>query len=292
MTFSVSPPDKVQDRRGWRPGRGGGLTATARVVVVADGGRSRLAELSGEPPLLPRRTGPRFGPDLGAGPVDVHLVGGAAGPLGGDGLRLEVAVGAGAALCLRTVAASVALPGPDGAESRFDVVATVAAGGRLSWLPEPLIAAAGCRHRAVADVTVAGGGRLCWRDEVVCGRHGEEPGDAGVSTTIRYAGRTLLRQDLAVGPDAPGWAGPAVLGGGRAAGSLVLVEPDWTADGPPPVEVWGPGAALLPLAGPAVLASVVDADPRGVRALLDRCLADVEQVSRAARNGSSADNLD
>src|SRR5688500_13576061 len=160
----------------------GGLTATARVAVVADRGRSRLAELSGEPPLLPRRTGPRMGPRTGsrtgAGPVQVHLVGGAAGPLGGDRLRLEIEVGAGAALCLRTVAASVALPGPDGAESRLDVVATVAAGGRLSWLPEPLIAAAGCRHVAAADVTVAEGGRLVWRDEVVCGRHGEEPGDA------------------------------------------------------------------------------------------------------------------
>jgi urease accessory protein len=265
------------------------------VVVVADGGRSRLAELSGEPPLLPRRTGPSTGPSTGpragAWPVEVHLVGGAAGPLGGDRLRLEIEVGAGAALCLRTVAASVALPGLDGAESRLDMLATVAAGGRLSWLPEPLIAAAGCRHQTTADVTVAPGGRLCWRDEVVCGRHGEETGDAVVRTTIRYAGQTLVRQDLAIGPDAPGWAGPAVLGGARATGSLVVVEPGWTVDGPPPAEVWGPGA-VLPLAGPGILASAVDADPRRVRALLDRCLAEVERAPLAARNGSSADNLD
>jgi urease accessory protein len=246
------------------------MLATARVVAVADGrGGTRLAELRGQPPLVLRRTGP----PPGTGPAEVHLVGGAAGPLGGDRLRLEIEVGAGAALCLRTVAASLALPGADGAESRLDVVAAVAGGGALSWLPEPLIAAGGCRHASVAAVDVSAGGRLCWREELVCGRHGEEPGDARLSTTIRYAGRTLHRQDLAVGPSAPGWDGPAVLGGARAAGSILLVEPDWAADGPPRPAVCGAGAAMMPLTGPAVLATAVDADLRGVRARLDTLIA-------------------
>ena len=65
------------------------MRAYARVVAEADGhGGTRLVRLRGEPPLLPRRTG------TGTGPATVHLVGGAAGPLGGDELRLDIEVGA------------------------------------------------------------------------------------------------------------------------------------------------------------------------------------------------------
>ena len=86
------------------------MRATARIVAVADGrGGTRLAVLQGEVPLLPRRTG-----SAGPGPVTVHLVGGAAGPLGGDDLHLAVRVGPGARLRLRSVAATVALPGRGG----------------------------------------------------------------------------------------------------------------------------------------------------------------------------------
>src|SRR5258707_5048003 len=98
------------------------MRAAARVVAVLDArGRTRLAVLHGEPPLLPRRTGDGR----------VHLVGGAAGPLGGDDLLLSLEVGAGASLQVGTVAASVALPGRDGAPSRVRVQASVADGGCL-----------------------------------------------------------------------------------------------------------------------------------------------------------------
>jgi urease accessory protein len=83
------------------------VKAVARLVAVADAaGRTRLSLLRGEPPLLPRRTGVR--PD---GAVVVHLVGGAAGPLGGDHLALDVEVRPGAVLEIRSVAATLALPG-------------------------------------------------------------------------------------------------------------------------------------------------------------------------------------
>jgi urease accessory protein len=249
------------------------MRARARVVAEADGrGGTRLTVLRGDPPLLPRRTG-------GGSGVTVHLVGGAAGPLGGDDLRLDVEVGPGARLTVRSVAASLALPGPHGAPpSLLAVRASVAAGAGLCWAPEPLIAAAGCRHRAVADVTVAAGGRLLWRDELVCGRHGEEPGEVDTDTTVRYAGATLHRHQLAVGPRAPGWAGAAVLGGARAVGSLLLAGPGLAAPGAnassllaglPPVRAPGPACAVMALAGPGLLALVVGVDSRAVRAALD-----------------------
>jgi urease accessory protein len=196
-------------------------------------------------------------------------VGGAAGPLGGDELTVEIEVGAGARLCVRTVAASVALPGAAGDASRMLVRASVAAGGRLRWLPEPLVAAHRCDHLSDSVVDLADGAALVWREELVCGRHGERPGDARVRTTVHHGGRTLLRQEVAVGPRAPGWDGPAVLAGAGATGSLLAVDPMWT-EKPPEATLLGPDAVLLPLAGgPGVLATATGADLRVVRAALD-----------------------
>jgi urease accessory protein len=237
------------------------MRAFARIAAESDGrGGTRLAVLRGEAPLLPRQTGPRTG-----GGVTVHLVGGAAGPLRGDDLRLEIAVGAGARLDVRSVAASLALPGrPGEPPSRLEIHAEVAAGASLRWWPEPLIAAAGCHHLAVTDVRVADGGALVWRDDVVCGRHGETSGDVRTGATIRYDGATLYRHELAVGPGASGWSGAAVLGGGRATGSVVLAGPDL-----PPAGLLGGDAAIMPLAGPGMLAIAVGADIRVIRAALD-----------------------
>jgi urease accessory protein len=238
------------------------MRASAHVVAEADGrGGTRLAVLRGEAPLLLRRTGPRTG---GRG-VTVHLVGGAAGPLRGDDLSLEVEVGPGAWLDVRSVAASLALPGREGAPpSRLRINAVVAAGAVLRWSPEPLIAAAGCHHHAITHVEAADGASLVWRDDQVCGRHGESAGDVRTDTTIRYAGRTLYRHELAFGPGAPGWSGAAVLGGGRAVGSAVLAGPVL-----PVPALLGGDAAVMPLAGPGVLATAVGPDIRQVRTALD-----------------------
>jgi urease accessory protein len=233
------------------------MQAFAQVVAEADGrGGTRLAVLRGESPLLLRRTGGRSGDG-----ATVHLVGGAAGPLRGDDLRLEVTVGAGAVLTVRSVAAQLALPGRPAPASRLVIHASVA--GTLRWLPEPLIAAAGCDHHTSTTIDVTEGGELLWRDDLVCGRHAEPSGDARLDTTIRYAGRTLYRHDLGVGRHAAGWDGAAVLGSGRAVGTVVAIP------GLPGTLPASPGAALMPLAGPGVLATAVGADIRQVQAALD-----------------------
>ncbi|WKU06193.1 urease accessory protein UreD [Micromonospora sp. HUAS LYJ1] len=251
------------------------MRAVARVVAVADSrGRTVLRELRGESPLLLRQAAAEDGVPT------VYVVGGAAGPLAGDDLRLSVEVGPGAAVRVRTVAASVALPGPAGAVSRMRVDAVVHRGGTLDWLPEQLVASAGCDHVAESRVTLAEGARLLWREELVCGRYGEPAGDVVVATSVDHAGRPLLRQSLAVGPAAPGWAGPAVLGGATATGSLLVVGPA-AASGPATVDgggqprgrvlPTGPGAsaAWLPLAGgPAALLTATAADAHTLRTLL------------------------
>jgi urease accessory protein len=250
------------------------MRAEARIVAEADGrGGTRLAVLRGESPLLLRRTGPRTGDD-----VTVHLVGGAAGPLRGDDLRLDLEVGPGARLTVRSVAAQLALPGrPGGPASRLAIRATVGAEATLRWLPEPLIAAAGCDHRAITRVEVAEGGTLLWRDDLVCGRHDEPSGDVHTDLAIRYAGSTLYRHELTIGAGAPGWSGAAVLGGGRAVGSLVLAGPDL-----PTAALLGGDAALMPLAGPGLLASAVGQDIRQVRAALDPLCAEQHRLQPIA----------
>ncbi|MEV6301698.1 urease accessory protein UreD [Actinoplanes sp. NPDC051861] len=234
------------------------MRARARVVAETDTrGNTRLAVLHGESPLLLRRTGART--TTGA---TVHLVGGAAGPLRGDDLHLDIEVGPGAELEMLSVAAQLALPGRPAPASRLLVTARVASGATLRWLPEPLIAAAGCDHIAVTRVAVEAGGSLLWRDDLVCGRHGEDPGEVRADTLISYAGTTLYRHELSIG--SPGWNGPAVLGDARAIGTLILAGPHL-----PPTTTAGPAAAVMPLAGPGILATAVGTDIREVRTALD-----------------------
>jgi urease accessory protein len=233
------------------------MRAYARVLAVADGrGTTRLDTLRSEPPLVLRRTGPDT----------VHLVGAAAGPLDGDDLRLDVEVRAGARLCLRTVAASVALPGRHGTPSRFTVTAQVSSGASLYWLPEPLITAAGSHHVMTAAVELADGATLLWRDELICGRYGEDPGDATVGLSVRLAGRALLHQSLSVGPGSESWSGPAVLGGAKATGSLLRVAPNRPVQ---PPAVLGPTAVLVPLDPTGSLVTATADDAYTLRRYLD-----------------------
>ncbi|WBB50933.1 urease accessory protein UreD [Verrucosispora sp. WMMA2044] len=237
------------------------MRATARLVARRDRhGRTVLAELRGESPLLLRQV-----PAPGGG-VTVYVVGGAAGPLAGDDLRLDVEVGPGAAVRVHTVAASVALPGRPGAVSRMLVRATVAERAALYWLPEQLVAAAGCAHVADSQVDVAEGGVLHWRDELICGRHGERPGNVEINTWVDLDGRPLLRQSLAVGPNAAGWAGPAVLAGAPATGSLLVVDP---ARPEQPPAVCGTRARLPLAGGPATLWSGTAPDAHTLREYLE-----------------------
>src|SRR5277367_6773360 len=105
---------------GRRHGRNRIFASASVVAVAGPGGVTRLPVLASQVPLVLRRT-----------PDAVYLVGGAAGPIGGDELGLRISVGAGAFLRVRTAAASIALPGPDGRESALRVTVDVGAGGQL-----------------------------------------------------------------------------------------------------------------------------------------------------------------
>lgn len=235
------------------------MRARARVVAESDGrGGTRLAVVRSEAPLILRET-----------PDALYLVGGAGGPLGGDDLALDVEVGPGARLTIRTAAASVALPGPG--PSIVSVAARVAAGGELRWLPEPVVAARGCDHRMSAVIVLEDGSDLVWWEEVVLGRHLEGAGSVLIRSRVDLGGGPLLRHELALGPLHPAAAGPAVTAGARAVGSVLLVGRRWSA--PEGAQVLAPTAVVLPLARTGVQVLALAGEASALRRRLDNGVA-------------------
>jgi urease accessory protein len=242
------------------------MHARAHLATEYDG-RTRITTLRSEPPFSLRPTRPTPQAERQA-EVSVHLAAGAAGPIGGDRQRLMVDVGAGSSLALHDVSATLLLPGPHGEESRLDVDIHVGVGASLAWLPEPVIAARGCRHAATVRVTLDAGARLLLREELLLGRHGEQPGNIRQHLRVTLNAQPLLDQQLALGPDAPASRGPAVTGGHRAIGSLLIVDPAWSHDPPAAMPLDG-DAAIMPLSGPAVLVSALCPDGVALRRSLD-----------------------
>lgn len=240
-----------------------GLRARAAVLVERDGDASRFTELRSEPPLTLRPT-----------PGALYLVGTSAGPLGGDDLALDVGVGPDAELEMRSVAASLVQPGahPRPVASRLVVNATVAGGGELRWLPEATVLVRGCDHRATATVDLEVGSSLVWREELVLGRHDEDPGSVLQRLRVERGGAPLLANDLAVGPLWPGSAGPGVMDGRRVVGTLVVVG--WPA--PEPVVRRGDdlSVAVMPIADDAVLVTATADRSEPLRRALDQWLPD------------------
>lgn len=249
------------------------MHAHARLAVSTDAdGRTRIDRLRSDPPMMLRPTiatadEPAAGWHLDSG-ARVSVAASAAGPVGGDDLRLHVDVGPGAVLVLRTVAATLALPGPHGQPSRSTTTLRVAENATLLWLPEPLITANGCDHHASTSVDLAPGARLIAREELVLGRHGEPPGTVSQRLRVTRNSRPIHDQDNRLGPSATGWCGPAVTGGRKALGSTLLsgTEPG---DAPEPAT----DIAVLALQDTAVLVTALADDAFVLRKRLDHHLA-------------------
>lgn len=129
----------------------------------------------------------------------VHLIGTAAGPLGGDDLRITVRVGAGARLVVRGCAATLALPGnagSAGAPGHYRVDLEVEDGAELDFAPEPTVVCAGADLRSATTVTLHGSGRVRLDERVVLGRHGEPGGDWTGRLSATRDGVPLLRTSL------------------------------------------------------------------------------------------------
>jgi urease accessory protein len=234
--------------------------------VAGPGGPASATVLRSDPPVVLR-------PAQDA----VHLAQAAAGPLGGDDLRLDVEVPAGRSLRLRAVAATLALPSRCARPARVVLDARLGEGARLEVLLEPVVVADGASLELVTRLDLAAGARLLWREEVVLGRYGERGGQVTTRVDVTYAGRPLLRTGTALRGGDPVTHGPSVLGPHRAVGSLLAVGLGSAGRRPEA------SSAELSLPGPGTLFTAVAHSALTLRRHLDGYVRELPGGPAAAR---------
>jgi urease accessory protein len=130
-------------------------------------------------------------------PDTVHLVSAAATPLGGDSVCVRVVVESGAVLRVRTVAATVTLPGATTRESQAIWALEVA--GELDVDPQPTVVAASSRHITSTRLAIEGSGRIKLRERIQIGRTGERQGFWSGLLHADVDGSALLRHRVELG---------------------------------------------------------------------------------------------
>jgi urease accessory protein len=155
------------------------------VVIVASPARQPKIECSGG--LAARRTESDT----------VHLVSAAATPLGGDVIHIRVVVERGARLRMRTVAATVALPGALTPESH--AFWTLEVEGDLDLDPQPTVVAATSRHFTSTRLEMSRNARIRLRERIQIGRSDERQGFWSGSLRADVDGAPLLRHRIELG---------------------------------------------------------------------------------------------
>ena len=209
------------------PSRSGKVLVRTEIRIVARAGA--LPRISATGGLSGRRTGPGT----------VHLIGTAATPLGGDELDISIVVEPGARLVLRSVAATIALPGRASPISTATWTVDVGAGGEVDIEPEPTVVAGGADHRTVTTVRMADDSRVRVAERVQIGRTGEDKGFWRGDLLADVGDLPLVRHRLELGADADT---DDLISGPRAVHSELRYPDDR------PAATFGTTAAVLPLA--------------------------------------------
>lgn len=193
----------------------------ARLALQAsrDGERT-LLHAQHEGPLRLLKTLTPEGPGI-AHAVLVHPPGGL---VGGDRLRIELAVQPGAHLLATTPAATRFYRSLQ-REATQDVQAEVAAGARLEWLPQETLAYRGCRARNHVRVRLQG--QLLMSELLALGlaESGAPFDDGELLQHLEIEGLWIDRGWLRA-QDRALLDGPCGLAGRRVLGSLVLAQAD------------------------------------------------------------------
>ncbi len=197
-------------------------TAVEVFAVADETGNTRLRRSFGDGSLAVRATA------VGRW-TTVHLVGTAAGPLDGDTIGITLDVASGAALRLRSAAATVALPGrrhPGDALSPATIALTirVATGGFVDVDLEPVIVTSGAHLSLTTRIEAAASSSVHVVETVIGGRHGEASG--------RWASDVRLATDL-------GAVAHQSLDDLIGPGRVVITSVSWPSPASEPVEVTG-----------------------------------------------------
>jgi urease accessory protein len=196
------------------------INATTEIEVGVDSrGRTVVRRMYCEVPMLVRVVS-----DPGCANLALAMVNGAAGPLGGDRLKLALHVAAGAHVSVSSVAAAMAQPGPHGdrSEQRIDVV--VDDDAVLHWRPEPTVSVMGSDHRVDVRLSATGTSTVTMREGVSLGRSGEPSGRFALHERIVIDGIAVLDHETVFAPGP--LMGPGAQGRGRSMTSEVFVGVD------------------------------------------------------------------
>ena len=232
-----------------------GLTAAASITADVADGRTRI-RWSQAWPIVLRPTGA----------AQVHLVHGAGGPLNGDVLSLDLHMGDGARLAVRSAGATLVQPGRGRGPARWATRIAVGADGDLTWAPEPTIVADGAFFDTSLRIDLGAGARACVREIVVLGRHGTTGGDYRGRLDVLVDGAPLLTHTTVLSGTDPALVGPGGTAGARAVGTLVVVPAaaGGVGCGEEPGVRWawtdlpGPGRALMAVGTAGAVLAVLE----------------------------------
>lgn len=195
------------------------MRASTTIEVGLDArGHTVARRLQCEVPLLVRVA------DTPGRELSLLLVNGAAGPLGGDHLRFRLEVGPGAHVMVRSVAATMAQPGPTGEPSLLEVELVVHERATLDWAPEPMVSVCQGWHRTTMHLSASGSATVSVRESISLGRHGEAPGHLQLQQRVTIEGVDVLRHDTEF--DAGPLLGVGAQGAGRSMCSEVRIGAD------------------------------------------------------------------
>jgi urease accessory protein len=194
-------------------------TGVGRARITADG----IAELYQEGAL-------RLRPTYAEGATEVVAINTAGGLTGGDRLDLTVALDAGAAVVVTTPACEKLYRSPAGNAGIVSKI-SLAAGSRLDWLPQPMIAFDGSRVDRRLDVEIAANATLLAVDGVILGRTAmQEELRSGVirdGWRVRRGGRLIYADAFrAEGDMRSTLSGKAGLGEARALATVLHIAAD------------------------------------------------------------------
>ena len=194
------------------------------LAVAVSAGRSRVAD------LYQRGAAKIRLPVAPEGPLEAVLINTAGGMTGGDRLEWAIDVGEGASAVVTTQACEKAYRSTTGT-ARIRTVATVAAGGRLAWLPQETILYDNSDLARTLDVDLAVDASALVVESVIFGRRamGETLRSASFRDRwrIRSGGRLIHAEALAFRGDVAGQLDhAAVASGARAIASVLLVSKD------------------------------------------------------------------
>ena len=200
--------------------------ATGRIAlsVSAADGRTRRARVAEEGSLRVRF------PNVTRDPLEAVIVNTGGGMTGGDRFTVTLGVGEGASLVAGTTAAEK-IYRSTGADAEMDVTLSVAAGGRLCWLPQETILFDRARLSRRIDIELAEGASLMMAEAVVFGRAamGETMAQGSWSDRwrLRRDGRLVFAENVRLdGAIADKLAQPAAAAGGIALATVLIAPGD------------------------------------------------------------------